>query len=212
MDNEARIPAIEEKLRERFLALPKAIQQAITSADIEKQLRELSDVYKLHLDQWQKLENEVMLTLLGLEEAEQLQENIAKEVGVPDDIAKTLTDNIAITIFQPIREELERELENKSNEQETDSITSPQAVHSEQDEKRAAEHPDLPADLPAKATAQAGASAQAGQKLLAAPSTPPPPPPSEKAVRASISEVYKPQQSSSRRANVEEDPYRESIA
>ena len=79
MDNENIKPTIEDKLQERFLALPKAVQEAISSSDVEKHLRELSEVHKLHLDQWQKLENEVMLTLLGLEEAENLEENLKKE-------------------------------------------------------------------------------------------------------------------------------------
>src|SRR3990167_5177022 len=115
MDNENIKPTIEDKLQERFLALPKAVQEAISSSDVEKHLRELSEVHKLHLDQWQKLENEVMLTLLGLDEAENLEENIKKHVGLPDDIAAAITSDIAQAIFHPIRLELERELTENPN-------------------------------------------------------------------------------------------------
>ncbi|KKW17453.1 hypothetical protein A3C86_02135 [Candidatus Kaiserbacteria bacterium RIFCSPHIGHO2_02_FULL_49_16] len=107
-DNEEKI--LDEKIQERFKALPKALQNAITSADVEKKLRDLSDVHKLHLDQWQKLENEVMLALLGFQPVEKLVANIKNEVGLTDEIAEALAGDIADTIFQPIRAELEREL------------------------------------------------------------------------------------------------------
>src|SRR3990167_1493668 len=99
-----------EKMQARFLQLPKALQNAITSADVEKKLRGLSETHKLHLDQWQKLENEVMLALLGFQPVENLETNIKNEVGIADEEAKALAVDIADTIFEPIREELEREL------------------------------------------------------------------------------------------------------
>lgn len=108
-------PEIEEKefsakLEARFKELPKALQDAITSADIANKLKELSETHKLHLDQWQKLENEVMLALMGFQRAEDLSENIKHEVGVPPETADMLAGDIAETIFLPIRENLEKEL------------------------------------------------------------------------------------------------------
>ena len=80
---------LEKALKERFQKLPKVLQNAITSADVEKRMRELADTHKLHIDQWQSLENEVMLTLLGVQPIESLEKNIKSEVAVPDDAAKS---------------------------------------------------------------------------------------------------------------------------
>src|SRR3990167_1319619 len=94
---------LDHKLQERFAQLPKVVQDAITSADVEKQLRTLANTHKLHLDQWQNLENEVMLTLLGFVDPEKLQENIQKEVGVSAEIATELAADISRIVFEPIR-------------------------------------------------------------------------------------------------------------
>ena len=93
MDNQQE--QFDAMLKERFALLPKVVQDAIVSADVEKHLRELAGTHKLHLDQWEKLENEVQLTLLGVNEAEELEQNIRREVGVPEDIARILASDIA---------------------------------------------------------------------------------------------------------------------
>ncbi|HUO50379.1 MAG TPA: hypothetical protein VMU25_02340 [Candidatus Paceibacterota bacterium] len=102
--------AVSDKLQQRFQTLPKAVQDAIQSADVEKRMRALAETQKLHIDQWQALDNEVLLTLLGFQRVENLQENIQKEVGVDSTTAATLTENISKIVFEPIREELERYL------------------------------------------------------------------------------------------------------
>ena len=47
----------KKDIEERISQLPQVVQAAIKSADLEKQLRKLADLHKLHLDQWQQLEN-----------------------------------------------------------------------------------------------------------------------------------------------------------
>ena len=78
---------------------------------MEKHLRDLADKRKLHLDQWQLLENEVMLTLLGFEQPENLEKNIADHVRISAEDSRMLATEISTTIFEPIRQELERQLE-----------------------------------------------------------------------------------------------------
>lgn len=172
---------LKQDLQERFKGLPKVVQDAITSADVEKRMRELADTQKLHLDQWESLENEVMLALLGFQPVEDLEKNIKSEVGVSDEVAKTLTENISKIVFEPIREELERELE----------------------------HPEAKA-ASLSGVEQAGKTAlQTETAPQVAPATPPPPPNEQKSVRAPVSETYKPGQISTDRKEVHEDPYRE---
>ncbi len=185
MDNELNI---DQKLAERFKQLPKVVQEAITSAEVEKHLRALADTHKLHLDQWGKLENEVMLALLGFQPAEDLPKNIAAEVGVPTDIANALAADISKAVFEPIRQELERQLE----------------------------HPDAQeaavTDVDAARTQLLAAESVSQQPATAiAPATPPQPAPEAKAVRAPAPAAYASVPSHERKT-IDGDPYREQIA
>jgi hypothetical protein len=80
----------------------------VTSAEVEKKLRALAQKHKLHLDQWVLLENEIMLTLLGLEEPENMASNIAKQVRVDADTAQAIVNDIATLVFAPIRQSLQQ--------------------------------------------------------------------------------------------------------
>jgi hypothetical protein len=112
----------DQELEERISSLPTAVQEAIASADIEAHLRELSKTHKLHLDQWELLENEVMMTLLGLERPENLADNIEKQVGMDHDPAVLLAADISRLVFEPIRSELESIL-SKNNSRDADITT-----------------------------------------------------------------------------------------
>ncbi len=93
--------------------LPETVQTAVANADIAKKLRDLAKDYKLHLDKWSILENEIMLTLVGIKDAAQMPSNVSKAVGVDIATAQAMVDDIALSIFKPIREEVEGELEGK---------------------------------------------------------------------------------------------------
>jgi hypothetical protein len=172
-------------IQERFAKLPKVVQDAITSSDVEKHMRELADKQKLHVDQWQSLENEVMLALLGFKQAEELEKNLQKEVGISGDVAHELAININNIVFEPIRQELERQL------------THPEA--------REATVSDIEA---ARTSLLAGENAKQAQPAAPAP-TPPTPPPQTAAARAPSSGDYKPGGVSSERKTIVDDPYRE---
>lgn len=176
-------------IQERFVRLPKVVQDAITSADIEAHLRELSTSHKLHLDQWQLLENEVMLTLLGFEQPENLASNIQKEVGISAEDAQSLAQDISTVVFEPIRQKLEQELEHPDAQATT--VTATEAAGTEiiaQENAEAAAPPSAPAVQPA---------------------TPPAPSPNIKLTRPSDSTAYKPGEASTERKTVHDDPYRE---
>ena len=102
---------LEETIRARIGELPKVVQNAITSADVQKRLRALADSHKLHIDQWQTLENQVMLALLGFLPVEELEDQIKSQVGVRPEVATALATDISRIVFEPIRQELEQELE-----------------------------------------------------------------------------------------------------
>lgn len=172
---------IDEQLKEQFKSLPKVVQDAITSADVAKHMRELADMHKLHLDQWESLENEVMLTLLGIQPIADIQKNIKNEVGLTDEVASALAADISKIVFEPIRAELERSLDN------------PQAVN-----------------VQVSAVEEVGRQAIAEEKAnTVAAATPPQAPNTDKVARAPISESYKAGEASTERKSVHDDPYRE---
>lgn len=181
-------------MKERFQQLPMSVQRAITSADVQKRLRTLAEKQKLHLDQWQTLENEVMLTLLGFQQVENLEESIRKEVGITADMAAELAQDINTIVFIPVREELERELSHPQAKEQAVSDVDAARTQALQEEKggenAAPENPVVPTDL------QPGTS-------------PPPKPEAVVQIPDSASTSYKPGELSSSRRLVHDDPYRE---
>ncbi len=186
----------EQLLKERFEQLPQVVRDSITSADVQKRLRSVSDGHQLHIDQWAKLENEVMLTLLGFQKAEDLSKNIQYEVGITADIAQALATDINTIVFEPIREELERQLE-----------------HPEAKEKEVSGEEEARQQVLAGESADAAAAAAPDVTTPAIPgvmpATPAAPKPTEKAVRTPVSSSYTSRQPSTERKDVKGDPYRE---
>lgn len=206
---------LDTELQERFAQLPKVVQEAITSADVEQHLRTLADTHKLHLDQWEKLENEVMMTLLGFQKTEDLQKNIERAVGADAATAASLASDISTIVFEPIRQELERQLGHPA---------AVAAQTSGMDDMRARvladtrENPIIPptATAPVIApnpavTAPVVAPAPAVPAApTVAPATPPTPPPAQKVERAAIAPPYTAAPSHERKT-IEGDPYREQL-
>lgn len=94
---------VNEMIREQFTKLPPKLQEAITSTEVSEKLREISQRYRLHLDQGQVLENETYMVLLGIEDAEKYEENIKKELGVSPEEARKIADDAAKEIFLSVR-------------------------------------------------------------------------------------------------------------
>jgi hypothetical protein len=187
---------LQELLKERMSQLPPVVQRAITSADVEKNLRKLADTHKLHLDQWQILENNVMLTLLGLQQSDLLEKNIQSEVGVAADVARELAENINTIVFEPIRQELERQLEH------------PEAQEKQFTGIEAARNQEL-AKAEGQGVTQAPSAPAEAAPAAVQPATPPPPAPEVKVARPDDGSNYKPGETSAQRAAVHDDPYRE---
>ncbi len=186
MDREMTQQELQQLIATRLKELPKVLQDAITSADVEKHLRELADTNKLHLDQWELLENDVTLTLLGFQEPQDLAANLKEDLEIDDELAAALAENVSHIVFEPIRAELEKGLE--------DPATQAEVIGGIDETMR--EH--VMAEQPVASN-------------VVIPATPPAPPPTEKAVRAPISASYAARQPSHERKIVEGDPYREQL-
>lgn len=167
-------------LREQFKLLPKVVQTAMLSADVEKHLRDLAQTHQLHVDQWNTLENVVQLTLMGIHPIDELQNNIKESLHLDDTAAQALTNAIYEGIFEPIRQELERELGNENAGAKVESNVD--AMRTQVLSKESV-------------------------RVVAA--TPPLDAHDTKATRAPISESYSAGQPSHERKTVADDPYRE---
>lgn len=174
----------QDEVRKRFLALPKVIQDVITSTDVQNRMRELANKNSLHVDQWEALETEVQMALMGIQPLVDLQKNIQREVGVTGDIARSLVENINLIVFAPIREELERHLGHpQAKDEEATQIEEIREAAIAEERKNA------------EPTVQPG--------------TPPPPPPTTPVMKGPSSGEYVPGKPSSERVSIVDDPYRE---
>ncbi len=187
---------LNKALAERFGTLPKVVQDAITSADVQKHMRDLAESNKLHVDQYQLLENNVMLTLLGFQQVAELTSHLQKDLGVTEEVAIQLASSVSEIVFSPIRGEMERALSHPSAVQE--AISDVEAVRAQ--EIDAAATPAAPESTP---TTPAAAT-----PVL--PATPPAPAPEEKSVRAQIAPTYA-TTASHERKTITGDPYREQL-
>jgi hypothetical protein len=172
---------LNQHIADRLKALPPVVQKAITSSDVEKNLRTMADGKKLHVDQWQALENEVMFALLGFKEVADLEKNLVKSVGVTTEVAHALALDVNRIVFEPIRQELERELQHPDAQKA--AVSSTEAARTE------------------ALSQEAAATAPAPTPAVAKPDT--------TAARAPASGAYKPGEASSQRKSVTDDPYRE---
>src|SRR3989344_650480 len=217
---------LQGKFTELFAGLPAPVQRAISSSEVEKHLREIAVTNKLHVDQGEKMETQVLLALFGVKPIEQLQENLKKELKVSEEVAATLAADVSRVVFEPIRQELERELEHpEAKEKEVSSVDATRTQMLGEKPEASSQQPGA---RPAASSLKTGAVGQpvagsqqpvanpeqaTGSQLQATssviPATPPPPPPTEKAIRMPASGAYVPGEASSLRRDIVDDPYRE---
>ncbi|MFA7309602.1 MAG: hypothetical protein WC050_01720 [Candidatus Paceibacterota bacterium] len=185
---------IDEIIKERFKQLPTVVQQAIISADVEKELRALAQTHKLHIDQWGTLEDQVQMTLLGIIHSDDLASNLQKKIGMPQSEAEALAADISRVVFEPIRQELERQLEH------------PAAVAA-----KTTGVEDVRAQILSDSTKSAPAAVVPVTVATVAPGTPPSAPVSVQVERAPASSSYVPATPSHERKTIDGDPYREQL-
>lgn len=107
-DNPSPMPRAEldEKIRLRFKEVPTLVQEVVQAPETEANLRDLASANQLEDDQYERLENEVMLALLDFQPTERLSHNIKYAVGVSDQVADLLAADILESIFNPLRKAL----------------------------------------------------------------------------------------------------------
>jgi len=94
---------VRTMIENNLTKLPPKLQEAITSSDVLEKLRKLSQKYRLHLDQGQVLEIETYMVLLGIDEAEEYEKNLERELKTTSEVAKNIANDVAKEIFLSIR-------------------------------------------------------------------------------------------------------------
>lgn len=205
----------------RFKELPPVLQEAITGAHVQDHMQKLAKKHELHLDQWQKLENQVVLTLMGLASAEGLRDAIKHKVGVTDAVADELAEAIALEVFDPVRKELERTLSHPSAKAEegtpiedlTDEIMRASKMGAvapaDPEIEPVADLPSIAPDMATPITPGAPTTTPVTPTATPAPpATAEPVAPKPTVTRAPISDSYTPGNLSNERKDVHSDPYR----
>ena len=86
--------------------LPKAIQDAIYSIDVEDSVITIGQRNGLHLDQVADLHDLVSLVFLGDVKPQNFSREVAKQIGILQEKADIITAEINAQIFQPVHDEL----------------------------------------------------------------------------------------------------------
>ena len=120
----------QEIIKEQFKKLPRNVQGAILSANLQEKLKRLTEKYHLRVDQAGSLETETLLVMLGLERPDSFSTNIEKEVRVSTEVAQQIANDVNAEIFLPIRESL-KQLQPKEEELEQAQERKEQPVDQE---------------------------------------------------------------------------------
>lgn len=94
------------KLSNIFDELPENIQDAIMSVNSSDAITEISEKYKLHIDQQASLGSETGLVLLGLTDPMEFVNNLSSKLGIDKNIASQIVGEINEKIFVKVKDSL----------------------------------------------------------------------------------------------------------
>lgn len=110
----------DKLIADHLASLPQYVKDAFKAAQPFEKIRKMVTDFHLHLDEGERLEQEVLLVMLGLSSPDTFIDETSKSFGLSDDDSKKLIDRIGAELFMPIRDAMRRYME----EQETETSTS----------------------------------------------------------------------------------------
>lgn len=105
----------EQILNDRFEQLPEDVRKAIIATPWKERLSQISDKHNLHIDQAGRLGEETVIVMFGLEHPDNLIPNIAKHIGVSEEKAEAIAEDLNREIFLKVRESLKKIFEGENN-------------------------------------------------------------------------------------------------
>ncbi|MBP6974883.1 MAG: hypothetical protein KBB54_02970 [Candidatus Pacebacteria bacterium] len=95
-----------ELAKEKFELLPEDAQSAIRDFEYDKALREIHEMYKLHIDQASSLEKAVADVIFGEIETTQLIPILQNELRISPEMALKLSIDVDAKILRPLQEKM----------------------------------------------------------------------------------------------------------
>ena len=114
-------------IEQHLASLPQYVKDAFKAAKPFEKIRQIGVDFKMHLDENEKLEQEVLLVMLGLESPDTFIDDTSKTFGLSDEDSKKLVDRISAELFVPIRDAMQRYMEELAGGEETTEDTKPPA-------------------------------------------------------------------------------------
>lgn len=102
--NEDHVAQIQKRIEE----LPQDVQSAIASADFDQKIQKIGQKHSLHIDQVEKLGDEIMLVMLGFMNSDNFISNITTQVNVTPTQAAAIAADVNSEILFAIRESLKK--------------------------------------------------------------------------------------------------------
>lgn len=99
---------LQKQIEQRINELPLDIQEAVLSSEFGDKILAISTSAKLHIDQVQSLNDIAMLAMLGFMPLNDMQQEIARQLGLQPEIAQKIASEINGQIFLPIRESMKK--------------------------------------------------------------------------------------------------------
>ncbi len=98
------------EIEKRIKKLPQKIRKVLESGALDESLRALAQKYKIHLDKWEKLEEEVYLVLLSVKSPKVLP-GVLTSLGLDPETAQNLLQDLVEYIFKPMRKMLQEAID-----------------------------------------------------------------------------------------------------
>jgi hypothetical protein len=115
---------LEIQIKERFAQLPEDIKNAIQSNALEENLQHIGEMHRLHIDQMGILGDEVRLVMLGFADPNEFAATLTAQAQIPAEQAEKLASEIADRIFTPIRESMQKFMEEREADEEAKTIAT----------------------------------------------------------------------------------------
>ena len=114
-------------IEQHLASLPQYVKDAFKAAKPFEKIRKIGVDFKMHLDQNEQLEQEVLLVMLGLESPDTFIDETSKTFGLSDEDSKKLVDRISAELFVPIRDAMQRYMEERMGGEEVREDVKPPA-------------------------------------------------------------------------------------
>ncbi len=106
--------SLQKQIEDRLAELPSDVQEAIASANFDKQVQDIATKHQLHIDQASTLGDEILLVMLGFSSPDAFATTLADKLHISPETAAAITEDATNQLFMPIRQSMQAFLEKKA--------------------------------------------------------------------------------------------------